>query len=120
MSANGSRVSLDATNTNIYNNLITNGNLTTTGVLNIAGYSNVKTALDTLNSGKQDNLTAASTLTIGTLRAGDGTGSVDLVHCEHQWVYSENTTSFSMSANGSRVSLTDATNTNIYNNDHER
>jgi hypothetical protein len=41
MSANGSRVSLtDATNTNIYNNLITNGNLTTTGVLNIAGYTN--------------------------------------------------------------------------------
>jgi hypothetical protein len=31
-------------------------------------------------------------------------------------MYSENTTSFSMSANGSRVSLTDATNTNIYNN----
>jgi hypothetical protein len=42
MSANGSRVSLtDATNTNIYNNLITNGNLTT-GVLNIAGYTNVR------------------------------------------------------------------------------
>jgi uncharacterized protein (DUF302 family) len=70
MSANGSRVSLtDATNTNIYNNLITNGNLTTTGVLNIAGYSNVKTALDTLNSANK-TITAASTLTIGTLRAG--------------------------------------------------
>jgi hypothetical protein len=37
------------------------GTLTASGVLNIAGYSNVKTALDTLNSGKQDNLTAAST-----------------------------------------------------------
>jgi hypothetical protein len=53
-------------------------------ILSIPGYSNVQTALDTLNSGKQDNLTAASTLTIGTLRAGNGTvATVDLVHCEH-------------------------------------
>jgi hypothetical protein len=69
MSANGSRVSLtDATNTNIYNNLITNGNLTTTGVLNIAGYSNEDRSTRSIVANK--TITAASTLTIGTLRAG--------------------------------------------------
>jgi hypothetical protein len=75
MSANGSRVSLtDATNTNIYN-LITNGNLTTTGVLNIAGYTNVKTALDTLDGSKQDNLTSTSNITTGTISASNVTAS---------------------------------------------
>jgi hypothetical protein len=92
MSANGSRVSLtDATNTNIYNNLITNGNLTTT-VLNMAGYSNEDRSTRSIVR-QQDNLTA-STLTIGTLRAGNGTvaaPSISFTVNTNSGMYSEET-----------------------------